>query len=253
MKNKGALYSWRHLRFDQMQRDISAPPESPEGPRLGTHHRTNCSDKQVVLPFKWHWVFWHLWRQLPGFAAVPIRNDLPLQGTLSDILIPALDRMHYYEAEVLMTLGTQDVWLHLTTQIFIAWTKGPWRLPSLILSIKEKTRAQREASTSKWQSPHGIEEFWLCVLGYPAPPLPGAPVPVCPEVQHRRGLGSVQHSNRGLGSANSLLSPPVWAPRPSFHPGVSPTTPTVSQWAPRPPLTPSLAATFVTTSSGLLF
>lgn len=38
--------------------------------------------------------------------------------------------------------------------------------------------------------------------------------------------------NRGLGSANSLLSPPVWAPRPSFHPGVSPTTPTVSQWAP---------------------
>lgn len=52
--------------------------------------------------------------------------------------------------------------------------------------------------------------------------------------------------NRGLGSANSLLSPPVWAPRPSFHPGVSPTTPTVSRWAPRPPLIPSLAATSVT-------
>lgn len=61
-------------------------------------------------------------------------------------------------------------------------------------------------------------------LGSPA----RLPRSVAQERKGNRGLGSANE----LGSANGLLSPLVWAPRPPFHPGVSPTTPTVSQWAP---------------------
>lgn len=134
-----------------------------------------------------------------------------------------------------MTLYTQGVWFYLTTGLVNSLNKG------------ENSGPERSDQLVSDRARHRIQEFRSCGLGYPAPPLPGAPLPVCPEVWHRREEwvteGYAQPTSYcllwfrlpDLISAPGALWPPLLCPNG------------------QPPLTPSLVATSVTTSSVLVF